>query len=75
LTNARTTAGAPDATSGAPLSTDQPARCNNCAHYYITHEVHFRYGCRALGFKSQQQPIRVVMEASAQQCLYFQAKK
>ena len=50
-------------------------RCNGCAHYYITHETHFRYGCRALGFKSQQQPIHVVMEASAQPCQYFQLKK
>ncbi|MBK8318769.1 MAG: hypothetical protein IPP59_01190 [Betaproteobacteria bacterium] len=54
---------------------DKSARCNDCAHYYITHDTRFRYGCRALGFKSQQQPIRVVMEASAQQCHYFQRKK
>jgi len=55
--------------------TDKPARCNDYVHYYITHDRRFRYGCRALGFKSQQQPIRVVMEASAQQCHYFQRKK
>lgn len=53
---------------------EKPVRCNDCAHYYITHDTRFRYGCRALGFKSQQQPIRVVMEASAQQCHYFQPK-
>lgn len=55
-------------------SNEKPVRCNQCAHYYITHDTRFPYGCRALGFKSQQQPIRVVMEASAQQCHYFQRK-
>ncbi len=54
---------------------DKPARCNGCAHYYITHDRRFMYGCRALGFKSQRQPILVVMEASAQQCFYFAPKK
>ncbi|MDP3439665.1 MAG: hypothetical protein U0989_15975 [Azonexus sp.] len=53
---------------------EKPVRCNQCAHHYITHDPRFPYGCRALGFKSQQQPIRVVMEASAQQCHYFQRK-
>jgi hypothetical protein len=50
-------------------------RCNGCAHYFITHELTFRYGCRALDFKSRRQPIRDVIEASGQACLYFQAKK
>jgi len=53
----------------------KPVRCNDCIHYYITYDIRFRYGCRALGFKSQQQPIRVVMEASAQSCHYFFPKK
>ncbi len=52
----------------------QPMRCNRCAHYYITHDVHFKYGCRALDFKSRRQPILDVLEASAEPCLYFQAK-
>lgn len=54
---------------------DQARRCNRCAHYFITHEVSFRYGCRALNFKSQRQPIRDVIAASGQDCQFFQAKK
>jgi ribosomal protein L32 len=46
-------------------------KCNTCTHYYITHDIHFRYGCRALGFKSQQQPIKSVLDASGKSCLYF----
>lgn len=54
---------------------DKHPGCNNCTHYYITHDAYFRYGCRALGFKSQRQPILDVIEASGQQCHYFQKKK
>jgi len=54
---------------------DKPAGCNDCTHYYITHDAHFRYGCRALDFKSQRQPILDVIEASGQQCHYFQKKE
>jgi len=52
-----------------------PPSCNNCAHYYITHDAHFRYGCRALDFKSQKQPILDVIEASGQQCHFFRKKE
>ena len=54
---------------------DQVPRCNGCVHYYITHDTHFRYGCRALGFKSQRQPVLDVIEASGLPCLQFSAKK
>lgn len=54
---------------------DQVPRCNRCVHYYITHDTHFRYGCRALGFKSQRQPVLDVIEASGLPCLQFLAKK
>jgi hypothetical protein len=43
-------------------------------HYYITHDINFRYGCHALGFKSQQLPMRVVEESSGQPCQYFEKK-
>lgn len=48
--------------------------CINCAHYYITHDASFRYGCRALDFKSKLLPMLVVLEASGQQCHYFHEK-
>ena len=54
---------------------DHLPRCNQCTHYYITHDAIFRYGCRALDFKSRRQPIRDVFEASGQACLYFSAKQ
>ena len=56
-------------------SGDKLAVCNNCTHYFITHDASFRYGCRALGFKSRRKPVLDVMEASGQQCHYFQKKK
>jgi len=55
------------------MNTTLPA-CNHCRHYYITHDVRFRYGCRALDFKSRRQPVLDVIEASGQLCHYFQQK-
>lgn len=49
--------------------------CQRCAHYYITHDLAFRYGCRALGFKSRSQPARDVMAASGEPCRYFEPKR
>lgn len=49
--------------------------CMGCVHHYVTHDPNFRYGCRAFGFKSQQSPIRVVQESSAQQCRLFESKE
>jgi len=54
--------------------TDKPPRCNACQHYYITHDIHFRYGCRALAFKSRRQPIFEVVAASGQPCQFFALK-
>jgi hypothetical protein len=52
----------------------QAFRCNDCVHYYITFEAQFRYGCRALDFKSQRLPMLDVLEASGQPCQFFQGK-
>ncbi len=49
--------------------------CNLCIHYYITHDVNFRYGCRALDFKSRRLPILDVIEASGEPCHYFSEKQ
>ena len=49
-------------------------KCHQCAHYFITHHVTFRYGCRALDFKSKSQPGREVMAASGEPCHYFERK-
>jgi len=50
---------------------DKPPDCKHCTHYYITHDANFRYGCRALDFKSQRQPNLDVLEASGEQCKFF----
>lgn len=49
--------------------------CRRCAHYYITHNVKFLYGCRALGFRSRRLPMYEVIEASGAACLAFTPKK
>jgi hypothetical protein len=48
--------------------------CTRCAHYYITYDITFRYGCRALGFKSRGQPCREVIAASGEPCRFFAPK-
>ncbi len=48
--------------------------CRDCVHYYITHDVSFPYGCRAMDFKSRRQPALDVLEASGAPCLAFQPK-
>ena len=53
---------------------DKRPRCNQCVHYFITHDVQFRYGCRALDFKSRREPIKDVIEASGQPCQFFTIK-
>lgn len=48
--------------------------CPNCRHYFITHEVAFPYGCRALAFKSRRLPSYEVLAASDAPCQAFAAK-
>lgn len=48
--------------------------CNLCTHFFITHEAYFRYGCRALDFKSRRLPVLDVIEASGQPCHYFRKR-
>lgn len=48
--------------------------CRACAHYYITHDARFPYGCRAMDFKSKRLPLQEVREATGRDCLTFSAK-
>lgn len=48
--------------------------CNECAHFFITHDPGFRYGCRAMDFKSRRLPMLDVLEASGQPCRLFRRK-
>lgn len=45
--------------------------CTKCIHYYITHDVSFPYGCRALDFKSKRKPHLDVQDASNTACMAF----
>lgn len=48
--------------------------CNLCRHFYITWDARFRYGCRAMDFKSQRLPMLEVLEASGQPCQAYLPK-
>ena len=60
--------------SADPAAAPPAPVCPRCAHYYITHDITFRYGCRALGFKSRGQPGREVIAASGEPCRFFASK-
>ena len=59
----------------APAIGGAPVRCTACAHYYVTHEVPFPHGCRALEFKSARLPMQDVLNASGRHCLVFVPKR
>lgn len=48
--------------------------CFSCRYFYITHEQNTPYGCRALGFKSAQNPALVVAKSSGLECQLFAPK-
>ena len=52
----------------------QAQHCLQCANYYITHDIHFMYGCRVFQIKSKRQPILDVVDASGDICQGFKAK-
>ena len=56
-------------------ATDTPPQaapdCLLCQHYYITWDVSFPYGCRAMDFKSRRKPQLDVLESSGSPCLRF----
>jgi hypothetical protein len=55
------------------MKTQEPD-CRRCAHYFITHQINFRYGCRAMDFKSRRLPMLDVSEASGETCHYFKKR-
>jgi hypothetical protein len=42
--------------------------CKGCAHFFVTYDPLFPYGCRALAFKSKRMPSAEVEEASGSPC-------
>jgi hypothetical protein len=52
-----------------------PPACSKCIHYYITHDALMPFGCRAMKFKSANNPAQVVFDSSGMHCQLFSAKK
>jgi hypothetical protein len=51
------------------------ADCQHCRHYYITWDKVLPQGCRAFGFKSRENPGRVVeRNSSGKPCQLFVRK-
>jgi hypothetical protein len=47
------------------------AKCTDCAHYYITYDPLFPYGCRAMNIKSKRPPHTEVEAAAGIECQTF----
>ncbi|MBN2329618.1 MAG: uracil-DNA glycosylase [Candidatus Omnitrophica bacterium] len=60
--------------TGPQKSLSQKANCRNCAHFYITWDKNFPYGCRIMGFKTRRLPCMTVYESSGMDCQSFQPK-
>jgi hypothetical protein len=60
----------------SPLQARQSsgAVCNRCVHFFVTYDVNFPYGCRAMNFKSRQLPNREVLAVTGEACVSFIAK-
>ena len=48
--------------------------CNACAHYYITWDKRFPYGCGAMKFMSSKLPSLDVLEIERHECFLFEHK-
>ncbi|HIQ37735.1 MAG TPA: uracil-DNA glycosylase [Desulfocapsa sulfexigens] len=49
--------------------------CIKCVHYFVTHDPAQPFGCRAMGFKSKQNPASMVFASSGIECQLFKLKK
>jgi hypothetical protein len=49
--------------------------CLHCKNYFITHDPAAPYGCRAMAFKSQKNPARLVYETSGIICQFYAPKQ
>lgn len=55
------------------MRTDQ-AKCMNCAHYYVTYDMKFPYGCKIMGFKSKISPDAEILRMTGTPCQTFQRR-
>ena len=49
-------------------------RCTKCAHYFITYNVRFPYGCRIMGFKSRRLPQEEIFSLTGVACQTFERR-
>jgi hypothetical protein len=42
--------------------------CRGCAHFFVTYDPLFPYGCRRMGFKSRRYPHIDVQNATGESC-------
>jgi len=48
--------------------------CFSCAHFFITYEPDFPYGCQAVNFKSRLIPAKLMYVYSGMGCQSFKKK-
>ena len=53
---------------------DRHADCNSCAHFFITWNKKFPFGCRAMGFMTSNSPSKDVFEVEGRDCLAYKNK-
>ena len=53
---------------------DRHADCNSCAHFFITWNKRFPFGCRAMGFMTSNSPSKDVFEVEGRDCLAYKNK-
>ena len=53
---------------------DKQIDCNSCAHFFITWNKRFPFGCRAMGFMSANSPNKDVFEVEGRNCLAYKEK-
>ena len=53
----------------------QHVDCNTCAHFFITWDKRFPYGCRAMSFMSSNLPNKDVLELEGRDCLIYRNKE
>ena len=50
------------------------ADCNSCAHFFITWNKRFPFGCREMGFMTSNSPSKDVFEVEGRDCLAYKNK-
>jgi hypothetical protein len=58
----------------APAARSERVKCAKCAHYFITYDPRFPYGCRAMNFKSRVLPQNEVTSLTGMDCQMYQPR-